>query len=596
MRRNTNKQIAKPQEKSVPSPLPPAPTVSVDGLNNRWNKLFEKYFTNGFDYMSTIQSWYTANPYVQNQRLKNLKANPIFYDRETLEKSLESPSNSEMPLRQMSWNLTANTHPYYKIIRMYADILLYKSYAYPKYVEKEEFNTPRFKSDSKVVHKLLDAFQPAYTFRRIVTECLIEGKRAYVLRVKANFTTGKEKVDYFTLQELPSLWWKPVAKSNDSYYVPSFNFTYFWSPGTTVKQFPPEFEAMYAELMGVKIENSDGSWSVNMEKVPASFDVEFKAGEWYLWREIPNAFVFSADESNAWQTPPFLGLFLAGQDLQSYYTLQTQLTSIPLYGILSGEVPLADQNKSGNYVNDLRLSPDLVVGLTAQANSILPAGVSAFFSPFANVKFNQFEEQVNSSKIYTQALQQFLGTSGTSSLISTTEKPSVAQVKASEKIEGRFSDIFYGQFENFMNIVFAKYVELKYTWRFHIFGTIFNEKDRKQELKDGISLGNTSMMLEYLAYNDLDLESANTISDWVDNTGLYDKMKVTATAFNSKMPDGNSDKAGRKSKDADSVDNDSTAASQDSGMNTADMKSFNSLLDSEEFHNAVSDIVSTLEA
>lgn len=149
-----------------------------------------------------------------------------------------------------------------------------------------------------------------------------------------------------------------------------------------------------------------------------------------------------------------------------------------------------------------------------------------------------------------------------------------------------------------MNIVFRKYLKLKYTWLFHIFGTVFNDKDIKQELKEAISLGNTSLMLKYLAVNDLDLESAITISDWIDNSGLYDKMLMLQTAFNTKTSSGADGKAGRKAKDPDQVENDATAASQDSGMNTADMKSFvaESILEDENFHSVLEEIVENMGA
>ena len=86
------------------------------------------------------------------------------------------------------------------------------------------------------------------------------------------------------------------------------------------------------------------------------------------------------------------------------------------------------------------------------------------------MQLQQFEEQVNSSKIYSDVLQQFLSNSGTGGLVSTNPKPSVAQVKSTQMIESRFADVFYGQFQNFMNIVFKKYAKLAYTWNFHIQG------------------------------------------------------------------------------------------------------------------------------
>jgi len=545
----------------------------IENIKNRWNEIFSNF--SNVDYIAAMQTWYTSNPYVQNDRLKNLKTNPVFVDRETLESSLQSPQNNERSLRQMSWSLLANTYPYYKILRMYADILTYKHYAYPKFVTKEEMDTPRFKSDSKIVSMLIDKIQPEYNFRRIVLETMIEGKRAYTVRIKVDTTTGKENVSHFLLQELPSNWWRPVAKSDASYYVPSFDFTYFWQAGTSIKQFPPEFAKYYEELMFVSIKDKNGNWDLDENKMPdlkeKGFLYENKGGKWYLWHEIEDGFVFSADESNAWMSPTFTGLFLAGQDLQSYYTLQTQLASIPLYGLVTGEIPLADENKTGNYVNDMRLSPDVVVGLTNQATSILPPGVSFYAAPFQNMKFEQFEEQVNSSKIYTDALQQFLGSSGTTGLVSTSNKPSVAQVKAAEKIESRYADVFYGQFENFMNIVFSKYVKLSFVWNFKIFGDVFSDEDRTQRLKDGLSMGIIQLMPEYLAMSNLDMESATAIGNWVDSTGLYDQMKSLTSTFNSKSQSGTN---GRPAKPDSEVDNDSTAASKDGGQNTSKNRSF----------------------
>ena len=43
-------------------------------IQDRWNKLFSQYGNANVDYMGALQSWYTSNPWVQNQRLKNLKS------------------------------------------------------------------------------------------------------------------------------------------------------------------------------------------------------------------------------------------------------------------------------------------------------------------------------------------------------------------------------------------------------------------------------------------------------------------------------------------------------------------------------------------
>jgi len=583
--------------------LSPEINQAYQEVSNRWTKIFNQY-GNSADYTSAMQSWYTSNPYVQNQRLKNLKSMPVFQDRASLESDLENPGNNEMALREHSWALMSGTYAYYKMMKLYSDILTYNNYAYPCYVDAKEMDTPRFKSDSKVVHMLLDKIQPSYTFRRIVLECLEEGKRAYVYRLGVNTITGSENIDYFLLQELPSDWWKPVEKSNESYYVPSFNFTYFWQPGVSVKQFPPEFEEYFAEVMGFSSKDEKtGVYKVDDLNAAKSkgFDYEYNnsTGEWYLWHVIDDGFVFSVDESNPWISPVFTGLFLSASDLQAYYTLQTQLTSIPLYGLVTGEIPIADDGKSGFTPNATKITPDMALGFEAKANSMLPPGVSFLSAPFTDMKLQQFNEQVNSSVIYGRSLSQYLNNAGLGALYPTSDRPSVAQVQSSQKIESRFADVFYKQFENFLYCVFQRLYNLqnedrrlKYIWKFRMFGNVFEDKDKRAEIFQAINSGQSYLLPEYIAYSGLNIESANCLVDYVKSFKIYEKFEVLTSAFNAKQStDGAEKKNGRPEVSMDSIDNDNTAASKDSGDNLGESKNFSALLQSEEFQEAVSEIV-----
>ena len=582
------------------STLSPDLTIEYKKVADKWNRIYNKYGSD-VDYNAAMQTWYTSNPYVQNQRLKNLKSMPIFENREELESGLSNPGNSEMLMRETSWSLMTGTYAYYKMMKLYSDILTYNNYAYPCYVDASEMSTPRFKSDSKIVNMLLDKIQPAYTFRRIVLECLEEGKRAYVYRLGVNTTTGKENIDYFLLQELPSDWWKPVGKSNESYYVPSFNFTYFWQPGVSVYQFPPEFADYYAQVMGfVKKDSVSGKWDVNIQEAKnRGFDPQFSNGEWYLWHEIENGFVFSVDESNAWISPVFTGLFLSASDLQSYYTLQTQLTSIPLYGLVTGEIPIAEDGKAGFTPNATKITPDMALGFEMKANSMLPPGVSFLSVPFENVKLQQFNEQVNSSIIYGRSLSQYLNNAGLGALYPTSDRPSVAQVQSSQKIESRFVDFMYRQFENFMYCLFQRLYhsenenkKLKYVWKFKIFGDVFSDKDHKSELFQALSIGANYLLPEFMSMHGLSIEAGNCLADYVKSLGIYTKMEVPVSAFNSKSGGDFSKSTGRPSADMDNINSDSTASGIDSGSNTSEGRSFS--LDNPDFVEVVTEIVEEL--
>lgn len=539
--------------------------MSIPGANS-WGPVVNGYIQQH----GGTTGYYGYDPYIQNQRLKSLKTAPAFPERSDLESALANPGMNELTLRSMSWSLTATSYPYYKMMRLYSDILLYRYYAFPKYIDKKEFKTARFKAEQDYVHRWLDKFDPERTFRRITMETLIEGKRAYAYR--QSLDTKNKKVDYATLQELPSNWWKPTYKSTDSYFGVSFNFAYFWTPGTSPDQFPPIFRKLYNEMMGfTRIER--GTVKIDFDKVDTKrFEIEKSASVWYVWAELPASEVwcFSADESHSWQVPPFLGLFLSFQDLGSYQFLQTQLASIPLYGILSGEIDLHDdaRGSQSQQVDDLRLSPAMISMLEAQATALMPPGTSPIFAPIKNFKFHQFQEQVNSSKIYTEALQQVIATSGLTGLQSTSEKPTVAMVNASKSVEKRFADIFYPQFMKFVDTIFEKKMDFKYEWKFQIFGDVFTEKETVESLQKQIAVGQSYLLPKLLAYQKLDMSSVDDVADWVKASGIYDRMLMPPTAMSGAIAkDDNKPKGGRPEIDEGEIDNDNTASNKDLGIN-----------------------------
>jgi hypothetical protein len=490
---------------------------------------------------------------------------------------MQTPEYSEQTLREASWSLSTTTYPLYKLMRLYSDILTYKNYAYAKYVEKEEMKTPRFKSDSKIVHMFLDKLQPQYTLRRIAMEVAREGKRAYCLRLDADNKTGAEKVNTAFFQELPSNWWKPTSKTGDSYYGVSFNFAYFWTPGTSVEQYPPSFKKFYEELMGYTVKDISGN-KLDIDKInknpPKDVSVEYSNGTYFYWHELDpsETFVFSSDESHAWITPSFAGLFLQTQDLSSYQLLQQQLASIPLNSMVLAEIPFHDQggSKSGGFTNDLRLSDGMVAGFTNIFQSLAPPGVGIAAMPFQKMNHVTFPNIPNGEKVYGEALQQLISTASINGLQSTSDKPSVAQIKSSQLLEGRLADSIYDQFMNCINIIFEKKLGLKFCWRWQIFGTTFTEATDRMALEKGLSLGMTWLMPKYNALNNQDNEDAVCIADQIDASGLYDKMKMLISSF---QTSGKADaKTGRPTND--NPDSDATASSQDSGLNTGDSKSF----------------------
>ena len=376
---------------------------------------------------------------------------------------------------------------------------------------------------------------------------------------------------------MPTDWYKIIKHSTESYAVVAFNFAYFWQAGTAIDQFPPIFKRYYDEL-NEYTEERNGKKFIDPTKVPDDCMVEYNSEtmSWSYWRELPSneCFVFSFTEADDLQVSPFASLLLQSQDLSSYSLLQQQLLAVPLYSMILGEIPMSKDNQSGSHTDDYALSPMAVELFEGKVNANMPPGVTYNMVPTTDNELYHFEAIPNANEIYDKGLQQMINTSGVSTLMTTTEKPSVAQVAAGKVIEKRYIDRIYEQFAWAVNIIFSDMYDngdLKYKWHYRIFGDSFSEADEKKALEASLSLGQCELLPMYLAYNDLTLMDAVSSADFVENSGIYDKFKVLKSSFNNDVTDS---EGGRPKKDDDDVDNDNTADSKDSGQDTADVRNF----------------------
>ena len=566
------------------SQVPPNQKMqSISETEKRWKEFASRQLTNA-GYLMNSGAVFVNDPYLLNQRIKQLKTQPVFMDREKIEDALMKPETHELALRTATHSMLYMTYPLYRLQYLYEGILKYRSYIQPLYVDKETMNTRRFKSDWKFVDMWHKKLCPQKQFRRIVAEVLAEGKRAYYLRQSYCTTTEKEAVNYVFFEDLPSDWYKIIKHSTDSYEVVAFNFAYFWQAGTSLGQFPPIFAKYYEEMMACTEVNDRGLHTINPDLAPEDVVVEYNREtlRWFYWRELPvnECFVFSFTEADDLQCSPFSALLLQAQDLGSYSLLQQQLLSVPLYSILLGEIPMNENNRSGSHLDDFVIAPETMVNFEGRVNSQMPPGTSYSMVPSKNNELYHFQEVPNANSIYTSGLQQLLSTAGVSTLLTTTEKPSVAQVNAGKVVETRFIDRMYDQFAWACNVILRDMYDRKdlvFQWHFRIFGDAFSEKDTIAALEKALSFGQTQFLPEYLAYHDQSLLDAITTSDWVEASGIYERFRPIVNSYAQKSggtssvsSDGEEKKPGRPQADENNIDNDDTANSIDGGMNTGE--------------------------
>ena len=89
---------------------------------------------------------YNPDPNVQNRRVKGISSLPVDMKKNDISGFLKNPNGSERPLRQLSNILEYTAYPYFKLRKTYQDILTYRYYSYPCYLEESDAEKKVFRS------------------------------------------------------------------------------------------------------------------------------------------------------------------------------------------------------------------------------------------------------------------------------------------------------------------------------------------------------------------------------------------------------------------------------------------------------------------
>lgn len=557
-------------------------TITMADVRAQWDRVFKD--KSSAERMAALGYAYNNSPYIQNQRVKRVSTQPFASDRSSIEKALLNVENSELILRQTAYSLYTN-YALLKLNAMYADILTYRNYYYPKYVTKEDIDSEDYKKERQIISKWIDKLQPKRTFQEIVEKCQWEGKAVYYMRDSR--VESSQSFDYVYLQQMPSDYIKIVGWNNASHFTIMFDFTYFWRAGTSPEQFPPIFKKYYEELNYAipKDQRKRPNPNIIKDKLTADVQMYYLDNRWYYWRTLPmdECFTFSQSESNPYQIPNTAGLFLQAKDLQDYTYLQQELLQLPLNGVVMATMPYVKDKNGTTATDGYAIGTEAFDFFTSMFNEAAPRGVQLFLSPATNHQFFKFDaDVVNNSTIVTNALQQFNSIAGVGGLNSTTDKPNMAQVKTQQTLESAYAERFYKQFENCVNTWWKNKLNLKYEWRFKVKGNEFKDTSTLETVKGLVSLGQNYLMPELLSYFDLYLDDAQSLQQAVIGSELYKNFQVVQSAYNQssevrintdtvdEMKQISETNVGRPNADEDKIESDGTASSISEGANTAE--------------------------
>lgn len=550
--------------------------------------LTQQQFVNAVS-RTTLYNTYSANPYIQNDRVKAISTLPHSYGKNDIVEFLLNPNNSERQLREVSNSLVWTAYPFFKLIKTTADILTYRNYIYPQYADESDAKTKDFMREWKLCEKIKDAIKPEQTAHEAAMISMRDGKVFYLLRM--NVDRSHNNVNYCFLQQLPQDWVKIVGFNNVSKYSVAFNLMYFLKPGTDIAQFGNVFDPYLDDFYSVIYQEygdrrrgreqivfssiQKRAAEVMKKNVAGSPDIYYQNGQWFYWITLPAdaVWTFEIDDSARDVISPLAGLMLSMAQISQYENLQLELLANPLVALLHGEIETYD-NSTSQMEDQYKLSPSgrqffeaLWYQMMYQNNT---SGIGFYAAPLKNMKLEQLDEAPSAENISSEGYAYAMMKSGNGLLPLSTE-PRAGMVDYASKIESQYARSIYRTFENMMNFIF-KSINLKYEWKFKMFGNIFSEQRDLEDARKGMTLGILLDTLKYDALIGHSILDDISISNSIAASGVLDKRIPLVSSYSMKQsengglpPQAQIDDGGRPSADMGDIETEGQEESFDAG-------------------------------
>lgn len=495
-----------------------------------------------------------ANPYIQNRRVKQISSLPVNFTKDKVGEMLTAPYDSEQPLRQVSHILEYTAYPLFHIRKTYQNLLTYHSYVMPRMVSGEDTKKDDFLREWKLTEKLREEFKPKENAHQIVGQVGVEGKVFYYPRYSVD--KSHNKVNYAFMQQLPSDWTKITGYNNVSKYTVAFNMMYFLQPGCVPEQFGELF-LPYLYDFGSVVQKPEGTGTsvvfaqktrIDMQKfqriqamgdMPGTPDVYYQNGRWYYWVYLPvdSVFPFESDDVSRTAISPFAGLFLNMIQLAQMEQIQLELIQNPLVSLLHGEIPYRDDKAASSedqykLSNAGRLLFEAIWYDMMQMNNT--SGIGLYAAPFENMKLESLSEAPSAMDIVKQGYSDTMSQAGMGAIIPLGDDPKAGTAQISLQIESKFMQTVYRDFERMMNAIIKK-LNLKYDWKFVMFGDIAEDEKTLERCMKGMEHGILPDTILYNALLDRSMLDDLCLSDAVFNSGILDKRLPLVTAYNMKQ-------------------------------------------------------------
>lgn len=568
--------------------------ITYEQVAQRFDALAAEY-SSSLSYTSMYNALYRAGlgfanqPQIQNQRVKGISSLPVDYTKEDIGEFLRQPYGNEKALRQTSEVLRWTAYPYFKITKTYQDIPTYRYYVKPEYLADSDAENKEYLREATLIDKLNKELRPDVWGHKITGQAVTQGKVFYITRTSVDKVHNK--VNYAFMQQLPQDWCQIIGFNNISGYTVSFDLMYFLQPGTDYTQFGDLFEPYMDDFNGLFSQDNGRAGqkyvyascpTVNcgdrkLNFYPDNLNIEgegnprvFKQnGRWFYYVSLPvdRVWTFEIDDTTPVVASPLSGLDLTYSQQADYEAAQLSLLLNPLIKILTGEIPYNDSQTQKQ--DDYKLSLGGRMLFQAYFDDLMRShntgGISFFAAPVDNIKSHDFAESANANEISESFLRYGTEKAGLSALLPTTDDVKAGQVAYSALLESRYSAVpIYNQMMRMMDYLYRS-LNLKYTFRFYMFGSVYTEKDIRAAAEKSLATGDLTQMYILAALDDMSLLEKLSMSRAVKGMGILDYLIPPQTSYtqSASSKNGNSE-GGRPSKSVgDVMSGDGTEATED---------------------------------
>lgn len=117
----------------------------------------------------------------------------------------------------------------------------------------------------------------------------------------------------------------------------------------------------------------------------------------------------------------------------------------------------------------------------------------------------------------------------------------------SAKLESRFTNPVYRQYERMMECIFEE-LNLKFSWKFQMFGSIYTEESIKNKAEKALQTGDTSAYFILAALDGESYLDKISMARTINESGLLDLLKPPETSYTMSKSTQPPKEAGRPSK------------------------------------------------